>query len=261
MLVIAVSAASGIARADGDPASDVLYFQDVFLPYPAPSGSAADALRSNVAKANGRGPIFHVKVAVIATPQDLGSVPSLFDRPHDYASFLGQELGGVYTGYLLVVMPSGFGVYKDGDPTDAEEHSLGAAAVDRSSVDALVLSAAAAAAKLAGVPPADSPPGDSVPPQVRALPASGTHGRPTRLHYVVGDDSGRSREVIRVYGKRYVLYAQLVSAFETARPGSIDAVTWTIPRGIQKRTLSFCVVARDIAGNESEPACAPLRIR
>src|SRR5581483_10522920 len=107
-LVLAAVAglATSAARADGDPASDVLYFQDVFLPYAKPSAGAAKQLESAVAAANKAG--FRIKVAVIQSEQDLGSVPSLFNRQDIYARFLGAELKLFYTQRLLVVMPAGF---------------------------------------------------------------------------------------------------------------------------------------------------------
>ena len=110
------------ALADGDPASDVLLAQSVFLPYPPPSGTAGSALQQAVDAVSKRGD--RVKVAVIASPNDLGSVPSLFGKPSAYAAFLGQELGLSYAATLLVVMPAGFGVYDHGASTSADEAVL-----------------------------------------------------------------------------------------------------------------------------------------
>jgi len=65
--LLAVSA----AQANGDPASDVLITQQVFLPFEAPiSKSASDDLTKTVAAANKRG--FKIRVAVIAFTGDLG---------------------------------------------------------------------------------------------------------------------------------------------------------------------------------------------
>jgi hypothetical protein len=93
------------ARADADPASDVLYVRDVFLPYEAVSPAAADALRSAAREARADGK--PIKVAVIASRRDLGGVPTLFGNPLYYARFLGAELQFLYSGRLLVVMPQG----------------------------------------------------------------------------------------------------------------------------------------------------------
>ena len=49
---------------------------------------------------------YPLRVAVIASPTDLGSITELWRRPASYARFLGQELSLVYLhGTLLVVMP------------------------------------------------------------------------------------------------------------------------------------------------------------
>ena len=50
-----------------------------------------------------------VRVAVIGSRSDLGSVTALWRQPQSYARFLGQELALVFHGPLLVVMPNGYG--------------------------------------------------------------------------------------------------------------------------------------------------------
>ena len=113
------------ARADGDPASDYLLGQNVFLPFrvvvPAESKAQLLAIVNECWK---RG--YKLRVAVIGDQYDLGSVPSLFDKPHEYAQFLGQELVFVYKGTLLVVMPSGYGVSLRGRTLRVEERRLAA---------------------------------------------------------------------------------------------------------------------------------------
>jgi hypothetical protein len=96
------------AWADGDPASDYLIGQQVFLPYAA--SVAADAqthLVGTVAAANRRG--FGIRVALIPTSFDLGSITALWREPQTYARFLDTELSFVYKDRLLIVMPNGFG--------------------------------------------------------------------------------------------------------------------------------------------------------
>ena len=101
-------AAAPIAQADGDPASDYLYTQQVFIPFDLEAPSAAQsALRRTVAGANRSG--FRIRVAIIGSAYDLGAVPSLWKKPRTYARFLGQELVFLYKQRLLVVMPDGFG--------------------------------------------------------------------------------------------------------------------------------------------------------
>ena len=111
------------ARANGDPASDVLPFQQVFLPYEAPiSGSAANQLKKTVAAANAKG--YKVRVAVIPFTGDLGTAVSLWRHPQLYAEFLGKEIAFVYPHRTLIAMPSGFGVYNGGKPVTKELQAL-----------------------------------------------------------------------------------------------------------------------------------------
>lgn len=111
------------AQANGDPASDVLVTQQVFLPFEAPiSKSASDGLTKTVAAANKRG--FRIRVAVIAFTGDLGTAISLWRHPQDYAKFLGSELAFAYSNRLLVAMPAGFGFYRGKKPTAKEQRVL-----------------------------------------------------------------------------------------------------------------------------------------
>jgi hypothetical protein len=101
------------ASADGDPASDVLASQSLYLPGDAGIPAAQQARLSALLSAAARGG-FPARVALIASPADLGSIGELWRGPERYARFLGQELGQVFHGTLLVVMPNGFGVYSVG---------------------------------------------------------------------------------------------------------------------------------------------------
>jgi len=112
-LLVCLGMAAGRARADGDPASDVLAAQTVFLPQDGalPSAQQSQLVRlvSSAARAG-----FPVRVALIATRSDLGSVTALWHQPAAYARFLGQELSQVFHGTLVVAMPNGFGVARVG---------------------------------------------------------------------------------------------------------------------------------------------------
>jgi hypothetical protein len=113
----------GAAKANGDPASDVLLTDQVFLPFEAPvSKSAQDNLRKTVAEANKKG--FKLRVALIAFTSDLGSATALWGHPEDYSKFLGKEIAFVTTDPLLVSMPSGFGFYDQGRPVASEQQVL-----------------------------------------------------------------------------------------------------------------------------------------
>lgn len=102
-------ASSPAARADGDPASDYLYGQAAYFPY-QPAITAADQGKIGKALADGRSHGYQLKVAIIASPVDLGSVPEMFGKPQAYADFLDREILAFHRGDLLVVMPGGFGV-------------------------------------------------------------------------------------------------------------------------------------------------------
>jgi hypothetical protein len=114
-LFAAALAATGVialapthALADGDPASDYLLGQNVFLPFdvkiPPAKGNQLAQLLANAKRAG-----FPIRVAVIGTRYDMGSVTVLYAKPKQYARFLGTELKFIYRGRLLVVMPNGFG--------------------------------------------------------------------------------------------------------------------------------------------------------
>jgi heme A synthase len=134
------------ARADGDPASDVLLGQNVYYPYsPAVSASlqkTLDAATAAAAKAH-----FPIKVAIIGQPVDLGVIPSLFGQPQKYANFLDQEISFQTRQPLLVVMAAGFGVQGLPGPATAAVGQLQKPA--SGSTDELAKAATAAVAKLA----------------------------------------------------------------------------------------------------------------
>ena len=112
-----------VARADGDPASDVLLSQPLFLPQDAGASAAEQAqLASLLASAHGRG--FPARVAVIAGPVDLGSVSALWRQPENYARFLGQELSLNFKGPVVVVMANGYGFYERGAQSASEQQAL-----------------------------------------------------------------------------------------------------------------------------------------
>jgi len=261
VVALALAALAGLATpaalADGDPASDVLYFQDVFLPYAKPSADAAKQLTSAVAAANKAG--FRIKVAVIQSEQDLGSVPSLFNRQDIYARFLGTELKLFYTQRLLVVMPAGFGVYDNGKPVDAEKAALAGLTIASPSSDDLVTAAASAVQKLRQAIGAGSHK-DRIAPTVKALPSSGTKGGKAQLRYTVYDASGKSREIVRVYGPQFLLFASIATRSTKAKPKRASSVTWKVPADLSTTKLQFCVLAQDPSGNQSKTSCAPLKI-
>lgn len=120
MLCLSVPA---LARANGDPASDFLLTQNLFLPFTSKLdqgsvGRLNGLLRDAAAKR------FRIRVAVILSPSDLGTAFSLFGKPRKYAQFLGLELSFVYRDRLVVVMPNGYGYAVKGNPDPAAEQVL-----------------------------------------------------------------------------------------------------------------------------------------
>jgi hypothetical protein len=101
------------ARADGDPASDVLATESLFLAQDANVSARQQVELGDLLSNAGRSG-YPIRVALIASAIDLGSVTELWRQPQSYADFLGQELSLVYNGPLLVVMPNGFGLYHAG---------------------------------------------------------------------------------------------------------------------------------------------------
>jgi hypothetical protein len=131
LLAVAAAAAAVVvtiflvqdALADGDPASDYLISQPLFVSFKANlSGGDSTRLRELLEDSARKG--FPLKVAVIAGPYDLGSVPSLFGKPQKYADFLGQEDYYFFKDPLLVVMPQGFGLYNHGRPVPLEDSAV-----------------------------------------------------------------------------------------------------------------------------------------
>jgi hypothetical protein len=149
-LLIALLAAAAlipaIALADGDPASDTLLGQNVFYPYsPTVTASVQRTLDAETAAAKRAG--LPIKVALIASPVDLGVIPELFAKPQSYAEFLDKEISFQHSQPLLVVMAAGYGV--QGIPAPAGQSLKGLAPPAGKTSTDLARAAIAAVAKLA----------------------------------------------------------------------------------------------------------------
>jgi hypothetical protein len=172
LLVAAAAALLAVppARANGDPASDVLLTQKVFFPFDATlPDSDREALQKTVDDANARG--YTIRVALIPFTSDLGTAVSLWRHPQDYSKFLGSELAFVYANRLLIAQPSGFGFYNHGKPVAKEQRVLAKVAVGKTPAE-LTKSATAAVRALAAA--------DGI-----ALPATKTKSTATRDRLII----------------------------------------------------------------------------
>jgi hypothetical protein len=104
-------------------------------------------VRAVLADAKARG--YEIRVALIATTYDMGSVVTLFRQPRQYARFLGQELFFVYKGRLLVVMPNGYGVSRGGKLLPSAQRLVSRLPAPGTDGHALATGATAAVRKLA----------------------------------------------------------------------------------------------------------------
>ena len=91
LTVCALGALSPAARADGDPGSDVLVYQNLFVASDANISIAQQVELGDLLTSAQRSG-FTIRVAIIATPADLGAITQLWRKPTSYASFLGIEL-------------------------------------------------------------------------------------------------------------------------------------------------------------------------
>ena len=128
LAVLAAGPLASIARADGDPGSDVLVYQPLFLGADAGVSIQQQVRLGGLLQAAGRAG-FPIRVAIISSRYDLGAITALWLKPRAYARFLGIELSLAYDGRLLVVMPNGFGFNWPGHPAQSAYRALGGIAI------------------------------------------------------------------------------------------------------------------------------------
>jgi hypothetical protein len=234
------------ARADGDPASDELVYENAYLP---PSTSSR-ALVRQVAAVYAAGE--RVKVAVIATRADLGAIPSLYGKPATYAHFLGVEISTVFVGPLLIVMPAGYGIWDGGRSVAAERSVLAHLAKPASARPAdLAAGAATAVSRLAAAGALRSR--DILAPFVTAMGARSKSGRLT-VQYYAYDDSGRAAISLLVLREGGTVLTHTLPASLT-NISKIYTTTLALPAGFSLVHARFCLTATDAAGNRSTRSC------
>jgi hypothetical protein len=117
--LVLLALAAPAARADGDPASDVLPEQPVFygsaLDLKSKQAAQLDAL---VKQAKSQG--YDINVAVISRLEDMGSATQFWGDMDNYGAFLAGEIGCCVKGRLLIVMPAGYGVTYLGHSSTAD---------------------------------------------------------------------------------------------------------------------------------------------
>ena len=180
MLALAAGYFAASARADGDPASDVLATQSLFLPQDAGVPLAQqNQLTALLGAAAGSG--YQVRVAIVASSSDLGSVTELWRQPQTYARFLGQELSLVYHGSLLVVMPNGFGLESLNPAVPADSSALAGVRIP-AGAGGLGTVAVTAVERLAQAAGHSVP----IPPEVAATTAAGSGDTIPLIVFAIG---------------------------------------------------------------------------
>ena len=166
-----------LARADGDPGSDVLVYQPLFVGSDAGLSVNQQVQLGDVLRAAARrgSPI---RVAIISSRADLGSVTALWRKPQAYARFLGYELSLAYKQRLLVVMPNGFGFNWPGHSTASENGELAQIAIKPGGAG-LATAGRVAVQRLVGLGPGSGPAAEPTGAGAQATPTapSGSAGQ------------------------------------------------------------------------------------
>ncbi|MGB9184119.1 MAG: SCO family protein [Solirubrobacteraceae bacterium] len=274
-LTVALAAAifAANARADGDPASDYLQANQVFFASATPGATAAQTpapsasqrqLLSVVSAANRAG--FGIRVAIVSTEYDLGSITELWRKPALYARFLGLELSSIFRQRLLVVMPDGYGFNWPGHPTAPAYRTLakipvgaGDGVLAEVAQTAVRNLAGAAGVKLgpASAASSASPPGSPSGPNSASAP-----GRVSAPKASGGGTSGRligllvAALVILVGGVALALGWRRRRMGSPAAPAPSSRARWTIPGLAALCGVAFAVPIAVLAATRHAPAAS-----
>jgi hypothetical protein len=176
------------------------------------------------------------------------AIPSLFGKPSQYAAFLGGELAEFYVGPLLIVMPSGYGIYDGGRSTAAEQGVLSRLAPPGSAKpDTLAAAAANAVGQLLHAGALRSK--DILRPYVQALLARAAGGRLT-VQYFLSDDSGKASATLTVERAGHAVLTANVPEHATSLLHP-ETQRLTLPHGLSLGGLRVCVAATDPSGNRA----------
>src|ERR1700722_14303661 len=216
--VCALGVLAPAARADGDPGSDVLVYQNLFVASDSNISIAQQVELGDLLTSAARSG-FTIRVAIIATPADLGAITQLWQKPASYATFLGIELSLAYSQRLLVVMPDGFGFNWGGHSVGAAYQVLGKVAIEPGG-SGLAASAQTAVRALASASGVRLPP--TAAGQAAGTTGGGTAGGGTAGGGAAGQpprSSGQRVATAPSSGLPLWLIAVIVAALLAAAPG------------------------------------------
>lgn len=167
-----------LADAHGNPAGEWLLDRAAFVP-PDAGVSRADqhALAVTLARAKAQG--YPLRVAVVAARYDLGELAGLFGQQARYAAHLSEDLQVIYRGRVLVVMPSGFAVARDGKPDPLEQRIVATVRPPRDFQGAAVVAATTRAVRMLAA-------GRGIVVAPAPVAGSGAAGSTTRDRIVIG---------------------------------------------------------------------------
>jgi hypothetical protein len=100
---------------------------------------------------------------------------------------------------------------------------------------------------------------DTSPPVVAAKAVRGYAWSKVRLVYQLSDDSGTTKETIRIL-KRANLVKSIERKFAQIPAGGTRSVTWNAKK-MKRGSYTYCVTAQDQAGNQSGESCAGVKLR
>jgi hypothetical protein len=255
LVLVVFACFAGTAGADGDPASDVLYTENVYFPYDTPPPGATAALKKAIDSVYARH--YRIKVAVIGSQVDLGAVPSLWGKATQYAKFLGTELTTFYVGPLLIVMPAGFGIWDGGRSVAAEKRVLDSANIKEHDSEGLTKTAADVVGRLLRARALKSK--DIKAPFSYAFPVTVHRGATVKLKFGVSDDSAWSKTFVTVLNGSRVL-TTLKTRLVRVTPTKPVSISWKVPKSLPGKGVRVCVTAKDGAGNRSAKNCGPVTV-
>jgi hypothetical protein len=245
------------AGAHGHPVIEGLYNGNVYVPAqrgPKPALSAALARSVESVYAHH----LRIKVAVVASPADLGVLSGLWGKPYRYAKHLATDLSALYVGPFLIVMPAGFAVYDGGRSVAAERLALKPVRLVRRDPDGLTRAANDAVQALLHADALRSK--DVTAPFAYASPTTVHPGSLASLSITIRDDSLWSRVSARVVADTGRVWVVRKTRLIRVSPTKPLIFHWSVPTSLPPGGVRVCVVAVDGSGNRSDDTCSDLSV-